>query len=134
MQRAREWNRFSYMLQPADPSHHAFNAHAEAAVRHASVLAQIEIPLERLFRQSVLANARQQQIVRPNALRSADDFAVSLWREDVHAQRQFRSLRIRLHVKSFYLRRISMHNYRLFKLRRKISFVGRAEIAAPFKL
>src|SRR5271169_3659408 len=54
MQHPRERNRFPYMFQPAYPGHGPFYAHTEAAVRHAAVFAQVEIPLERFLRQSVL--------------------------------------------------------------------------------
>ena len=76
----------------------------------------------------------QQQLVRRHALRAADDLAVTLGREHVHAQRQFRPLRIRLHVKRLHLRGIAVHHHRPVELRRDISLVRRAEIAAPLEL
>src|SRR5258708_27778473 len=59
----RKRNRLPHMLQPADPRHHALDSHAKPAVRHATVLAQVEIPLERLFWQPILPNSREQQII-----------------------------------------------------------------------
>src|SRR5947209_6756459 len=67
-QRARKWNGLTYVLQAADPGNGALNAHAEPSMRHAAVLAQIEIPLERRLRQPVLLNALEQQVVVANAL------------------------------------------------------------------
>ena len=79
-------------------------------MRHAAEFAQIEIPLERAFRQAMLANPLQQQFIRSHALRAADDLAVAFRRQHVYAQRQLSTLGVRLHVKRFYLRRIAMHH------------------------
>src|SRR5207245_5329744 len=65
------------------------------------------------FRELVIANALQQQVVIANALRSADDLAVALGRQHVNAERQLRTLRIRLHVKRLHLRRVTMDHDRL---------------------
>ncbi len=73
MQHSRERNRFPYVLQTTDPRDRALDAHAEAAVWNAAVLAQVKIPLEGFFRQIVLVDALQQQFVRSHTLRSADD-------------------------------------------------------------
>ena len=104
------------------------------SVGHAAKLTQVEIPLERLFRQAMFVNALQQQFVRGHTLRAANDFAVSLGRKHVDTQCKFRPLRVRLHVKRLHLRGIAMHHHRLIELRRKIGFIGRAQVAAPFKL
>src|SRR5208283_3990336 len=64
VQRPREGNGLSNVLQAADPGHCALNAHAESRVRHTAVLAQVEIPLERLFRQAMLVNALKQKLIR----------------------------------------------------------------------
>src|SRR5262249_57474121 len=77
VQRPGKRNCLPHMLQPADPTHYTFNAHAEAAVGNAAVPPQIEIPLECFFRQTVLMNALEQQVVRRHALRAADDLAVT---------------------------------------------------------
>src|SRR5579862_6067378 len=49
------WERdgFANVFEAADPCYRALNAHAEAGVRNATILAQVQIPLERLFRQPV---------------------------------------------------------------------------------
>ena len=92
MQHARKGNRFAHVLQAADPGYSSLNAHAEAGVRNAAVLAEIKIPLESFFGQIVLVNALQEQIMRGHALRSADDFAVAFGREHVDAESKFRTL------------------------------------------
>ena len=86
MQRAREGNGLAHMLQAAYPSHGALDAHAESGVGHAAELAQIEVPLERLFRQFVLVNALQQEVIRPDTLRAAVDLAITLRRQHIHAE------------------------------------------------
>ena len=78
--------------------------------------------------------ALQQQVVIANALRAADDLAITLRRQHVNAERQIRALRIGLHVKRLHLRRIAMDHDRLLKLRRDVSLVRRAEISAPLEL
>ncbi len=95
MQHAREGNRFAHVLQAADPGYGSLDAHAEAGVRDAAVLAEIKIPLEGFFGQIVLVNALQEQIVGGHALRSADDFAVAFGGEHVDAEREFGALRDR---------------------------------------
>ena len=80
------------------PSDDALDAHAEAAVRHRAVPAEIEVPLERLPRQLVLLDALHQQVVVVEPLAAADDLAVAFRREHVDAQRLVGLLRIGLHV------------------------------------
>src|SRR5947209_19176484 len=121
------------MFERAYPGNGTFNAHAESAVRNAAELSQIQIPLESLFRQSVFVDTLAQSFIVAHALRAADDLAVTFGSEDVNAQREFRPLRIGLHVKRLDLRRVAMDHHRLFELRRDVSLVGRAEVAAPFK-
>ena len=55
-------NRLAQVLEAADPGDHPLDAHAEAAVRHGAVAAQVEVPLERFLRQVVLLDARDQQV------------------------------------------------------------------------
>src|SRR5439155_21288844 len=43
--RPREWSRISDVLQLPEPPHDALRAEAEAGVGHASVAAQVEVPL-----------------------------------------------------------------------------------------
>src|SRR5260370_577735 len=116
-QRARKWNGLSHVLQTTYPRNRALNTHTKPTVRNAAVFAQIQIPLERVFRQAVFANALQQMIVVTDALRAADDLAIPLRGQHVNAQRQIRTLRIGLHVKRFYLGRIAVDHHRLIELR-----------------
>ena len=51
------------MLQPADPGHHALDAHTEARVRNRAVPAQIQIPLEGFERQVVLLDPLLQKLI-----------------------------------------------------------------------
>src|ERR1700722_14381086 len=44
VQRPGKWTRFAHVLETADPRHHALNAHAEAAMRHAAISAQVKVP------------------------------------------------------------------------------------------
>src|ERR1035437_9049555 len=134
VQRTREGNGLAHVLQSAYPGHGALDAHAESGVRNPAELAQVEIPLEGLFRQFVLMNALQQQIVGPNALRAADDFPVTLGREHIHAEGELRPLRIGLHVERLDGRRIAMHHYRPVELRRDVGFIRRTEVTAPLEL
>jgi hypothetical protein len=57
VQRSRKRNRLPNVFESTDPRHDALDTHTKAAVRHAAILPQIEIPLERLFRQIVLADS-----------------------------------------------------------------------------
>ena len=86
IQHARIGNRLAHVLEPADPRDDALDAHAEAAVRHRAVAAQIEIPLERFLRQVVLLDPLQQQIEIGEALAAADDLAVAFGRQHVDAR------------------------------------------------
>src|SRR6478752_4269653 len=113
---SRKRNCFTHVLQAAHPGHGALNAHAKPGVRHAAKLAQVQIPLERRFRQIVFLNTLEQQVVVANALRAADNLAVAFRRQHIHAQRQLRALRIRLHIEGFHLGRVAMNHHRLIKL------------------
>ena len=74
-----------------------------------------------------------QQIEIGDALAAADDLAVALRRQDVDAERDFRAVRIRLHVERLHLRRIAVHADRAIELLRQRRLVGRAEVAAPLE-
>src|SRR5215204_2697279 len=54
---SRIGNRLTDVLETADPAHAAFDAHAETAMGHRAVAAQIEIPLEGLLGQIVFLDA-----------------------------------------------------------------------------
>src|SRR5438067_11951868 len=108
-QRPGKRNGLAHMLQAADPRDGPLNSHAKPGMRNAAIFAQIQIPLEGLFRQMVFPDALQQQIIIANALRSANNFAVSFGGKHVHTQGQLRTLRIRLHVKRFHFWGIAEH-------------------------
>src|SRR5271166_6098286 len=116
VQHARKRYGLAHVLEAAYPRHRALDAHAEAGVRHTAELPQVKVPLEGLFRQSMLVNALEQQLVGRHALRAANNFAVALGREHVHAQREVGPLGIGLHVERLYRRRITMHHNRPFEL------------------
>ena len=59
MQHPGERDRLPHMLQTANPGHGSLDAHAKAAVGHAAVFAQIQIPLEGFFGQAMFTNALQ---------------------------------------------------------------------------
>ena len=103
----------------ADPGDDALDAHAEAAVRHGAVAAQVEVPLERLLRQVVLLDPLQQQIVVVEALAAADDLAVAFGREHVDAERDVGPLGIGLHVERLDRGRIAVHQHRPVELLRR---------------
>src|ERR1700722_8114885 len=102
MQHARKWNCFADVLEATDPGDGSFDAHAEAGVGDASVLAQIEIPLEGFFGKIVLVDALDQEFVGRHALRSADNFSVAFRSKDVDAKSEFGTDGVGLHVEGFY--------------------------------
>src|SRR5262249_11824632 len=87
-------NLLAHVVDPTNPRDCQLDPHAEATVGHAPEFPEIEIPLEGFFGQIVLVDSLEQQRVRRHALRAPDDFAISFGREDVHTQRQVRTLRI----------------------------------------
>ena len=89
----------------------ALDAHAEPAVRHRAVFAQIEIPVEGFLRKIVLLDALQQQVEIVNALAAADDLAVAFGRDHVHAEREFRPLRVGLEIERLDLGRIAVDHH-----------------------
>src|SRR5262249_2027921 len=66
-------------------------------------------------------------------LAAADDLAITFRGQNIHTQRELRPLRIRLHVKGLYRRRVTMHHNRPVELTREISLIRRSEISAPFE-
>ena len=103
-------------------------------VRHAAVTTQVQIPLEGFFRQTVRGDLFLEKLDRSRALAAADHFAITFRRQHIDAQRDLVAFRIALHVESFHRRRIVMDHHRLVELAGEISFVRRAEVAAPFEL
>src|SRR5580765_2140694 len=72
VQHPRECDAFADVLGARDPRDRALDAQAEARVRYAAVLAQVEVPLEGLARQLVLRDALLEQRIVVDALRPAD--------------------------------------------------------------
>src|ERR1700723_595181 len=91
IQHSRKRDCFANMLQPAHPRHETLDAHPESRVRYAAELAQIHVPVERFARQVMFFQALQQQVQIVDALAAANDFAVAFGRDEIHAQRQFRT-------------------------------------------
>ncbi len=127
-------NRLANVIQGADPCHHSLDAHAKTGVRHRTVAAQIKIPLEGIEWQLVLLDALLQQIVGADALGAADDLAIALGRQHVHAKSVLGIDRVRLHVKGLNCSGIAMHHHRAVKLRGDVGFVRRAEVVAVLEL
>src|SRR5215510_304863 len=72
IQHPRVGNRFSHVLELADPAHDALDAHAETAVRHGPVAPQVDVPLERFPGQIVVLDPLQEQIEIVEPLAAAD--------------------------------------------------------------
>ena len=68
VQGAGEGDGFADVLEATDPRDAALDAHAEAAVRNAAVLAEIEVPLEGGEREIVGLDARFEEVVVVDAL------------------------------------------------------------------
>src|SRR5690349_8725222 len=104
-------------MQAADPRDGALDAQAEAAVRHATVTAQVEVPLERLARQAVLVDALFERGEIVDTLAAADDLAVAFRREQIGTEHDLGALGVRLHVERLRDRRVAVDEYRLLELR-----------------
>ena len=78
----------------------------------------------------MVLDALLQQLVGGDALRAADDLAVAFGREDVHAERVLRIVRIGLHVEGLHRGGIAVHHDRPVELRGDVGLVGRAEVVA----
>src|SRR6266568_2552554 len=101
-------------------------------MRHAAIAAQIEIPLERFFREVMFVQALHQQVVIVNALTAAADFAVAFGRKHVKSERELGPLRVGLHVKGFEGRRIAMNEHRAVKGTGNDGFLVASEVVAKF--
>src|SRR5581483_1663259 len=112
VQHARIRNRLAKVRHSTDPRHTPFNAHTEPGVRERAVLARVEIPLELVDRQPVLVDPFEQQIVIVNALRAADDLAVTFGCDHVHAERERFVFRRGLHVERLDRSRIARDDHR----------------------
>src|SRR5205814_6337873 len=108
IQHSGKRNGFAHVFEPADPGDDALNPHPKPAVRHAAVLAQVQIPFERLFWQTVLVNSLDELVIRRHALRPTDDFTVAFGCEHVYADSKIWTSRIRSHAERFYFCTITM--------------------------
>src|SRR5215472_19370875 len=99
-------------------------------MRHATVAAQVEIPLEGFFRKVVCTEPLDEQVVIVDALAAADDFAVALGCEHVEGKGKYRALRVGLHVESFERGGIAMHDHRAVERTRNDGFFVAAEIVS----
>ena len=91
MQHPRIRNRFPHVFEAAHPRDASLDSHPEASVRDGAEATQIEIPLERLHRETVFLDALHEQIVVVETLAAADDLAVALGGEDVDTRARDRA-------------------------------------------
>src|SRR5919205_2812106 len=110
VEHARERDGLADVLDATHPRDAALDAHAEARVRDAAVATQIQVPLEGFARQVVRSELFFEEFERGRALASADDLAVALGRQHVHAEREFVALRVALHVEGFDGRRVVVNH------------------------
>src|ERR1700675_842288 len=126
-----ERDRLPDVFQSAHPGDEALDTHSEPSVWHRAVLAEIDIPVERLARKLVLFQTLQQQIEIVDTLAAADDLAVSFGRNHVHTQRQLGTIGIGLEIESLHLRGVAVYHQRAVEALGDHGFVRAAEIAAP---
>ena len=118
------------MVQAAEPRHHALDAHAEPGVGDRAVAAEVEVPSERVLRETVGADAGREHLEIVLALAPADDLAVAFGCQHVDAQRQPRIGRIGLHVEGLRGRRIAVHQDRPIEALREHRLLVAAEVVA----
>jgi hypothetical protein len=128
-----ERNGFADVVEAAYPGYGALDAHAEARVRDAAVAAQVQVPLECLLGEVMLLDAGVEQFITRNALRAADDFAVTLGGQHVDAESEPGVGGVGFHVEGLYAGGIAVDHNRAVKLIAQPSFVGRAEVVPIFK-
>src|SRR5256885_15505449 len=97
VERARIGDRLAQVMDAGDPGDEALDPHAEAGVRHRAVLADVEIPAERLQGKALVLDSPEEKVVIVDALAAANDFPVPLRRQDVDAHRAIRCLWDGLH-------------------------------------
>ena len=85
MEHPGEGDGFTNVFDATEPGHHTFDAHPESGMRDASILAQVQIPLEGLDGKVVLLDAFQQQVMIVDSLAASHDFSVALRCQDIHA-------------------------------------------------
>ena len=100
-------------------------------MRHAAVLAQIEVPLEGVQRELVLFDLCLQRRVIVLALATSHDLPVALRGEDVDAERDLGIPRIFFEVERLHLRRIAVDHHRPVELPAEDGLLVAAQIVAP---
>src|SRR5664279_4771759 len=85
---ARVRNGLAHMRQMADPGHGTLEAHAEAGMGDAAVLADVQVPLVVGAVELVVFDLVQEILEAGCALAAADDFAVAFRGQQVGAQGQ----------------------------------------------
>ena len=88
VQEAGKGDGFPDVVQAAEPGHQALDAHPEAAVGHAAVAPQVQVPLQGLLGQVMLLNAGQQGVQVVDALGAPDNLAIALRGQHIHAEGQ----------------------------------------------
>ena len=63
MKRPRKGDGLPHVVEATDPRDSALDAHTKSAVGHASVTAQVQVPLEGFSGQLVLIDAAAQQLI-----------------------------------------------------------------------
>src|SRR5260370_18460564 len=114
----------------SDPGYSAFQAQTETRVGNAAVAAQVQIPLERLYRQVILFQSFNKQIIVVDTLAAADNLAIALRSEHVKGECQIGTLRVRLHIKGFDGCGIVMNHYRPVKAARNDCILVAADVVA----
>ena len=99
-------------------------------MRHRAEAAQVEVPLEGLLRQVVLADAGQQQVQVVFPLGAAHDLAVAFGREQVHPLDVVGVLRVALHVEGLDGRGPAVDHHRPVEQAREHRLVRAAEVLA----
>src|SRR5258708_765754 len=113
-----------------DPGDSALQAQTETRVGNAAVAAQVQIPLERLYRQVVLFQSLNKQIIVVDTLAAADNLAIALRSEHVEGECQIGPLQVRLHIEGFDGCGIVMNHYRPVKAAGNDGFLVAAEVVA----
>ena len=76
VEHSREWDRLANMLESANPSHGALNAHAKAGMRDRSKLTKVKVPFEGVLWKMMFLQASTQQLHIVDTLPSADDLSI----------------------------------------------------------
>src|SRR5574344_2504029 len=134
VRKPRERFGFAHVRKSADPRDRALYSEAEARVGDGAVAADIEVPGIGRRSESLGAERRFENAEVFFALTAADDFPVAFRREDIHVARDFRILRVLLHIEWLDGDRVAVHHHRPVELSADDGLVSAAEIVTPFEL